>query len=227
MSRNTAVLVGTGFIVIALLGTAIVLSENGTDTQWPGTYGLSFDAGTQDKIGDRWTRHGDVPQNPNTGTPVNWSITTSDRNAASGNYSGLFMIDGLQDDGTIWLQRSIPVDGGTRYAVNVSTKAYSEQESFNVVAHMVQYAGLSEPTQEEDFPQADTINTTGLQAGLRQPLARAAGWEQYSFSWTTPVIEDNTDHIYVAVGLSVVWETQIAFQYDDIEISIEPVDSGQ
>lgn len=221
--RERILLVATALFII-LLATPILVQQAGDGTPGPMEYTFGFEPGEQDMIGDEWTTNADVPDDPNRNGTVQWSINATDRVAQTGNYSGMFAIDGLQDDGTIWLQRSIPVDGGSQYDVTVSAAAYSEQESFNVVAHMVQYAGLSPPEHEEDFPQADSIDTEGERAGLRQPLARTAGWESYNISWTTPEIQDETGHIYVGVGLSVVWETMIRFPYDDIEVTVEPVE---
>lgn len=221
--RERILIVATVLFII-LLATPILVQETGDGTPEPMDYTLGFEPGEQDKIGDEWTTKADVPDDPNRNGTVRWSINAINRFAQTGNYSGMFAIDGLQDDGTIWLQRSIPVDGGSQYDVTVSAAAYSEQESFNVIAHMVQYAGLTPPEQEEDFPQADTIDTDGDSAGLRQPLARAAGWETYNFTWTTPQIQDETAHIHVGVGLSVVWETRIGFPYDDITVTVEPVE---
>ncbi len=226
MDERLLAAVAVVFAVAAVLVfTGPATPENREDA-WPATYGLDFDAGSQDRIGDEWVTGADVPPDPNGNGTVDWAITTTDRFARSGNQSGLYTIDGLQDDGTIWLTRSIPVDPGQRYRVDVSTYAYSEQESFNVVAHMVQYAGLTPPAREADFPAPDTVDTQGERAGLRQPLARTAGWDRYGFSWTTPRIEQGNGTIHVAVGLSVVWETRIAWPYDDIRVEVTPVDAG-
>ncbi|MFW6385453.1 MAG: hypothetical protein ACOCY7_04890 [Halodesulfurarchaeum sp.] len=171
-----------------------------------------------------WSRDSDVPEDPNNpGNPVAWMITHSTERANTGSASLRFYLDGRQDDGTIWIVRGIEVQAGRAYDVSMRTDAWSPSESFNTIAHLVVFAGTDRPTSEGSFPEPESNSSdAGVtdSGGLRDSLNRAEGWIPYSFSWKTPELEAET--IYIGVGISAVWETEMTYFIDDVKFTAMP-----
>lgn len=171
-----------------------------------------------------WERDADVPEDPNNpGNPVEWRITISTDRAAGGSASLRYFLDGRQDDGTIWVVHPVDVEAGRSYDVSMRADAWSASESFNTLAYLVMYAGSPRPTSEGSFPEPGA-NSTGAgvteTGGLREVLNQTEGWKTYSFEWQTPKLE--RDRIYVAVGISAVWETEMTYFVDDVKLSATP-----
>lgn len=194
---------------------------------------LSMDDETSETVGfadgfeegfTGWSRDSDVPEDPNNpGNPVAWTITRSTERAAAGSASLRYYLDGSQDDGTIWIDREISVEAGNAYDVSVRIDAWSSSESFNTIAHLVMYSGTSRPISEGSFPEPGSdssdagVTDTG---GLREPLNRGEGWIPYAFSWKTPILE--TETIYIGVGITAVWETEMTYFIDDVKLTAIP-----
>lgn len=170
-----------------------------------------------------WERGGDVPEDPNNpGNPVAWEIERSTLRAASGSASLRLTLDGRQDDGTIWIVRPIDIVSGRAYDASASVAAWSASESFNTIGHLVASLGPRPPDDEASFPRPGE-NSTGqhwASGGLREPLNRTAGWDRYAFSWQTPVF--NMDRLYLAIGISAVWETELTYFVDNITVTLVP-----
>jgi hypothetical protein len=177
---------------------------------------------------DSWDKAVDIPQDPNRpGENVSWSIESSRDVAQSGDYSANYTLDGSQDDGTIWLVRPLTVEEDQAYAVNVTAEAWSGSESSNTLAHLVLYLGPQRPLAEEDFP-APGETTTGdpdaTRGGLREELNKQEGWRSYGFEWQIPA--DHNGTMWAALGISVVWETEVTYFVDDLEIQLDPIETG-
>ena len=163
----------------------------------------SFDNGL-----NQWTQGADVPLDPNNpGQTVAWSIEVSQDQAHSGHQSARMTLDGSQDDGTIWLQRAFDVSTGQAYTVSVSFWLWSESESFNTLAKAAAYAGPAAPVGEANFD-------------VSQPANQVAGWRQYSYQFESA--GNQTGELFVALGISVVWETQVTYYIDDVQVEIRP-----
>jgi hypothetical protein len=161
----------------------------------------SFEAGL---IG--WETGADVPEDGERPGPVDWSIEVSDAQASDGQLSARFFLDGKHDDGTIWLVRSFNVPGDMELTVTMSFDAWSESESFNTMGKVAAYAGPRRPNQEGDFD-------------LSQALNQAAGWRQYGYSF---VLRTGADRqLWVALGITAVWETQLTYYFDNLVLKIE------
>jgi len=89
--------------------------------------------------------------------------------------------------------------------VTVSFWLYSEEESFNTIAAVVGYSGTHNPETEEDLEVLGAAN-------------QVAGWKLYSFE--TTVNTGLGGEVWVALGISVRWETLMTYYVDDIEIVI-------
>jgi hypothetical protein len=136
---------------------------------------------------------------------VAWSITQSDVQARTGTCSAQFDLDGKQDDGTIWLTRSFDTRGPGRYRVTMILDFWSESESFNTIAKVAFYAGTAEPAVESDF------DTT-------QPANQSSGWQSYVS--TSDVTVGQARRVWVAFGISAVWETEMTYYVDNALVLI-------
>lgn len=192
----------------------------------------SFHDGFEAGLG-QWAQGSDVPDDPNRpGEKVAWNITESDDRAAAGNRSARFALDGRQDDGTIWLHRPVRVEPGRAYHANLSVAAWSPSESFNTRAYLVLFMGPHAPSAEADFTgggegkdgQPPSPAVAGRTAQRREPLDQAAGWRNYTLTWTTPPFEGAS--LWVAAGISVVFETEVAFWLDEVDLRLAPADAA-
>jgi hypothetical protein len=153
-----------------------------------------------------WFTNGDIPQDPNNPEDtVQWHIRRVSNISRSTMHSVELFIDGKQDDGTIWLERKISVKKDAQIRVSVSFWLYSEQESFNTIAAVVAYAGAAKPTVEDDFAGVGVAN-------------EVAGWKNYAY--TADLNTDSNGEAWVAVGISVRWETYLTYYIDDVKIVV-------
>jgi len=155
----------------------------------------------------KWIADSDVPLDPNNpGYSVEWRIERVTNVSISGQYSLKFFIDGRQDDGTIWIERRISAQKNSDIQVKVSFVFYSETESFNTIAVVCAYAGVRNPEAEADFT-------------IVGPANEVAGWKDYVY--TATVQTGSSEEIWVALGISVRWETRMAYNIDDVDIEIK------
>jgi len=180
-----------------------------------------FDGGFEDGFGD-WTTAAHIGPEVPLGE-FDWTIDVSDERAATGGRSLRVRNEGDHDDGTCWASHRIPVEPGQAYTAGVTATFWSESESFNILRNAVMRLGPEPPEAEGDFP-APGQNTTDFgvtpYGGLREPLHLAEGWREYAFEWTTPELA--TDALHVAVGTSVVWETEMTHFVDDVTVELTP-----
>jgi hypothetical protein len=153
-----------------------------------------------------WVKDADVPLDPNNpGQYVAWNVSRVASLAHSGQYSVELSIDGRQDDGTVWIEKKISVKNKSQIQVKVSFEFYSEQESFNVVAGVCTYAGISKPEAEANFTVIGNAN-------------EIAGWKRYTHE--TTLYTGSSDEVWVAVGITVRWETEMTYNVDDVKVTI-------
>lgn len=207
--------VAAGVVGTGLLGTGLAGCTSAPVRTGP----VELREGFEDGLG-AWTTDSHV--GPDAGDAFESRVEPTNERARSGQRSLSLFTEGNHDDGTAWVVRAVDVDPDTRYRARGSAYYWSEQESFNVVRHAVVYLGPDRPTVEEDFPPPNansTTDDTGV-GGLREPLDRAAGWNEYAFEWST---EPGSDRLYFALGVSVVWETDRTDFVDDASLVLEPV----
>jgi hypothetical protein len=167
----------------------------------PLVYSESFEEGFAN-----WEADADVPPDPNNpGYPVAWNVSRVASLAHSGQYSVELYIDGRQDDGTVWIEKKISVESNSQIQVKVSFEFYSEQESLNTIAGVCVYAGISNPEVEGDF-------------AVLGPANEVAGWKRYIY--TTTVNTGPSGEVWVAVGITVRWETEMTYNIDDVKVTI-------
>ena len=165
----------------------------------PQKYSESFENGM-----GTWIADADVPEDPNNpGQPVEWRIRRVENPSHSGRFSLELFIDGRQDDGTIWIETKI--ESGRRSQVKVSFWFYSEEPSFNTLAVICTYIGAENPEVEDDFY-------------VLGPANEVAGWKKYEYS--AVIDSSQSGEVWVAVGISVRFETYLTYYLDDVEIII-------
>jgi len=169
---------------------------------------IVFEDGFENGLGN-WIVDADLPNDPNTpGQPVAADVEIGTDQAFEGTHSALFTLDGRQDDGTIWIQRSFQnLQPHRRYRVTLSFALWSDSVSdANTLAQVAAYAGRERPRVEADFDLTQTAN-------------QAAGWRRYTYEFD-PVTDAN-GWLYVAIGINAVWETELAYYLDDVRIVIQ------
>ena len=153
-----------------------------------------------------WIADADVPLDPNNpGHPVDWNVSRVTPLAYSGEYSTELYIDGRQDDGTVWIEKKMSAKNKPRIHVTVSFCFYSEQESFNIIAGVCAYIGVSDPKVEDDFVVLGSAN-------------EVAGWKEYTHTVALTIGSDN--EVWVAIGITVRWETEMTYNIDNVRVAI-------
>jgi len=183
-----------------------------TPTPSPGEMPFTFGDGFEGTL-EGWQKGADVPEDPDRpGEPVEWSIEISDEQVAEGASSARFSIDGKQDDGTIWLMRRFNIAADQSLKVALTFDLWSASESFNTLAKVAAYAGSQPPSAETDFDVDQAAN-------------EAAGWKTYEYTFRTEVGPGG--QVWVALGISAVWETEMTYYVDDLRAEVSPVEAGQ
>ncbi|MCP8321594.1 MAG: hypothetical protein H3Z52_11750, partial [archaeon] len=117
-----------------------------------------------------------------------------------------FSIDGRQDDGTIWIERRIPVKPYSNIQVKVSFHLYSESENqVNIIAGVVVFVGTYDPEVEDNFQSLGQAN-------------QVSGWKEYNY--IASLNTSSSDEVWVAVGITVLWETYMNYYIDSVTIHI-------
>jgi hypothetical protein len=142
-----------------------------------------------------WTVGTDLPTDPNTGQPVATEASVTDEPVSDGDSALALFIDGRQDDGTIWVQQPVDLSTVAELAVDI----YSEQESFNTITKLAVYAG---PDPGRGLTEGDF--------DTRRPTEDHEGWKTQTYP-VAPVMDG-----LVAVGISVVWETEVTRILDNV-----------
>jgi hypothetical protein len=172
----------------------------------PACAGESFSDGFEAGV-DAWEKGFDLPEDPNRpGEPVAWSIEPSTEQAFDGTTSARYDLDGRQDDGTIWLVRAFDAPPSSGVVVRLRFRLWSETESFNDLARVAAYAGVVPPAVEADFDLSGRANDV-------------AGWAPYEYAF--PLSTDASGRVHVAFGISAVFETQMTYFVDAVEVCVD------
>lgn len=159
---------------------------------------------------DGWIIDRDVPMDPNNpGYEVNWSIIRVENasRAYSGTHSLKLFIDGRQDDGVIWIEKNYTLMANKNYQVKISFQFYCGTVSFNTITLVIGYSNTTNPEVEADLIE-----------GILGTGEEAPEWKKYSR--TVNVNTGNDGVIWIAIGMSVVWETEVTHYLDDLSIKI-------
>ncbi|PVX27287.1 MAG: hypothetical protein CW716_03075 [Candidatus Bathyarchaeum sp.] len=166
---------------------------------------IKYNEGFEQDFGG-WTGDADVPPDPNNpGSNVYWNVSRTTSPTRPGQQSVKVYIDGKQDDGTVWIEKAMSTRRNAQIQVKISFDVYSENESLNVIAAVVGFAGTSNPETEADFAVLGQAN-------------EVSGWKRYTHTITLKT--DSSGEVWVALGISVRWETEMTYNIDDIEVTI-------
>lgn len=170
----------------------------GTTAGTPGTPAALTNPSFESDL-DGWTVGTHLPEDPNetTGT-VDASAETTDRAASDGERALSLYVEGTQDDGTIWVQQPVDLSGVSTLSVD-----YEVTESFNVRSKAAVYAG---PAPEDALVEADFDTSNAIDGH------DASGWKTFEYD----VSHDGVG--VVAVGVTVVWETEITNRLDAVRL---------
>jgi hypothetical protein len=200
--KKTIYIVAAVVIIAAALSGIILIQPSKSQTT---TINQGFENGLGDWSTGDWVTGADVPADPNhPGQTVNWTIKVAANQSFSGNHSAQFYLNGLQDDGTIWIARNLSLTPNTTKNVTVTFQLWSNNESFNTIANAVVHVGTKNAVTEEDFHVVGAAN-------------QAAGWKSYSY--TAQVETGPSGNVNVALGISAVWETQMTYYIDDVVVT--------
>jgi hypothetical protein len=166
-----------------------------TTTTAPGTLtNASFEDGLAG-----WTVGRDLPEDPNKTTGVvDSEATTTTEMASDGTRSLALSIDGSQDDGTLWVQQPLDLSGVGTVALDYRTVAGGA----NTITKAAVYAGPERSLAEAEFD-------------VSEPLEREDGGDWQTFEYD--VAHDGPG--LLAVGITVVWETEVLRLLDDVRLS--------
>lgn len=172
---------------------------------------FSLHEGFEQGLAD-WEQGSHVPDDPESlGQPVFWRIEASTEQAAEGQSSARFMLDGRQAEGTIWLMRALDVPADAAVQINLAFDLWSEDESFNLLANVAAYAGPGRPVVEEDF--------------VTEPANQVAGWKTYTYEFHLRSTAEG--RAWVALGISAVWETQLNYYVDNVRVRVTRTGQGE
>ena len=146
-----------------------------------------------------WGADGDLPFDSNIGLSRQWHVRGTRTEAYEGHNSLFFYLDGRSDDGTIWVERWIPVDPDTNLTVDLSFAFGLET---NLATVPVYYIGFADPEVEDDF----------------KVLPVEDGWHVHKASQA--VFTGEHTRLWIAVGLTVSWEIEVYHYLDSIDITV-------
>jgi hypothetical protein len=179
-------------LVLALVATAAPANAAST------VYRESFETGF-----GSWTPDSD-------GLVRDWSIKRENalshqRPPVDGAWQLSFYLDGRNDDGTIWIERTIDLPAGDVGLTMTFWLSSASQGSVNTWP-VVAYAGEKNPSLESDFTSVGHTE-------------QAVGWTQYKYG--NKFSNKAATTIYVAVGISATWETERTYPVDLVEITVD------
>jgi hypothetical protein len=193
----------TSFKLAAAIGILIIISA--AAGWYFGPKSIAYNEGFEQDFGG-WIGDADVPPDANNPSfNVDWNVSRIISPAKSGQHSVELYIDGRQDDSTVWIEKMLTTQRNAQVQVNVSFDLYSESESFNVIAALVGFAGTSNPEVEADFKVVGKANDV-------------SGWKRYTYIVTLET--DSSGEVWVALGISVRWETEMTYNVDDVKVTI-------
>jgi len=186
-----------GFAEVAVRNEYTKYRDGFETTPVSGSGSLSW-SGLQTPLGP-WGADGDLPFDSNIDLARQWHVRGTRTEAHEGHRSLFMYLDGRSDDGTIWVERWIPVDPDTNLTVDLS---FAFGREANIATAPVYYIGFTDPEMEDDF----------------ELLPLEDGWHVYKVSQA--VFTGERTRLWIAVGLTVSWETEVYHYLDSIDITV-------
>lgn len=142
-----------------------------------------------------------------------YRIEIRNEQAFEGDYSVMLWMAGIHDDGTAWVERVITTEPNCEVEVNINFWLWSLEKSEYNWWYVVAYAGIEDPETEGDF-----INDFNPPIGVTKEVA---GWKKYCYK--TTVTTDNTGQLWLAMGISCVWEGAMTHYVDFVNFDTKIV----
>jgi hypothetical protein len=145
-----------------------------------------------------WTIGKDLPKVPGGSDKVSNEVSITEEKSSDGDKSVSFYIEGIADDGTIWVEQIVNLTQYDEFKIDV----YSEQKSFNILSEVAFFAGQKseEGLSEVDFNRDNDVEDH-------------EGWKTYKYD-----ISELEGEKTVAIGMNVVWETGIKRFFDNARL---------
>jgi hypothetical protein len=145
-----------------------------------------------------WTIGKDLPKVPGGSETVSNEASITEENASDGDKSISFYIEGIADDGTIWVEQIVNLTQSDSFKIDV----YSEQKSFNILSEVAFFAGQKpdEGLSEVNFNRDNDVEDH-------------EGWKTYKYD-----ISELEGEKTVAIGMNVIWETGIKRFFDNARL---------
>lgn len=156
-----------------------------------------------------WTRDHfiDCEQDP-TPCTFEWRINRSTQQAKGGTHSLKGTLNGLNDDGTIWMERQFDFGANTQATVTISFWLWSRDAADINTWPVVAFIGKRNPETEEDFTIVGQTD-------------RRAGWARYELTRTLST--GTSGRVWVAFGFGATWETERTYFMDSVRVeSVAP-----
>lgn len=161
-----------------------------------------------------WSADSHVGCEGQPGCVFEWLVEPSKDEARDGDFSLLTIGDGSNDDGTIWMERSLAeamLDPGD-YVVTVGLWFWSPSDLPINRQSVVAYAGMGDPEAEQDFT---ILGETNVQAG----------WAYYEGAFPLAVPEITVTEPYAAFGWTITWEGTFTFYMDAVTVTVEKAEA--
>jgi hypothetical protein len=139
------------------------------------------------------------------GLPRSWQVYRTTKFAADGRVGLGFDVNGLDDDGTVWIQHAYQARPNTRVRVVLSFLLYTVDGTPTNSWKVVGSLGTRAPRVEGDFKFLGYADHSGV-------------WRRYTV--TGEVTTDGSGTVWVAAGVSVLWETNRIHYVDAVETTI-------
>jgi hypothetical protein len=200
----TAVALIFTLLVMALFCGCVENNGNKIPTSLGGLY--SFEEDMQG-----WRANGTDLDSP----AVNWSVGRSSEMSTEGNYSVKLYLENLNDAAKIWMEKIYDVDADSLYDVTISyqfaTADFGDFNLFNLITTVL----------GSDFSGRDDLNYEGDTGNHMQ--TEDFVWLEKHFEYV--VETDDAGEIYVNIGVWGSWETTRTYYVDNLNVSIEKLDT--
>lgn len=166
------------------------------------SFQYSFESGL-----DGWEKDGTDLSDPE----INWSIDVTDEKSYDGLYSVRLYLDNMNDAGKIWMEKQFNVTAHTIYEVTISymfgTRDFGDFNLFRIITG----ATIDNP---------ETAGNLIFQDDTGHHLDNETGFIWTTRSYTTTVHIDESETMYIMLGVWGTWETTRTYYIDAVNISI-------
>lgn len=135
-----------------------------------------------------------------------YTVTRSQAQAQDGVWSLEFFMDGSNDDGSVWIARTVDLPAGL-WDVAVDFQVWVPVASETNIWPRIAFIDTFQPQVESDFAFID-------------PLSLPAGWSPFTYSRTIDL--SSPQQVWVALGLRVTWEGDRTYYVDSVTVSWTP-----